>query len=140
MTKKIWWSLPALVPIGLPVFSVISCSSQSTWASSEAGEFFFLPFKEALIEQASKTPPYAPNAAETLKSNLWQKFLYNKTTKMGLRNLDVRSEGMFFILDYELEVPVGSIWEYTNSNLSELPNSREILKGTVKALAQSNGV
>ena len=62
MTKKIWWSLPALVPIGLPVFSVISCSSQSTWASSEAGEFFFLPFKQALIEQASKTPPYAPNA------------------------------------------------------------------------------
>ena len=135
MTKKIYWTLSVLIPISLPVFSVISCSSQTNQTgTSEAAEFSFLNFKLESVRAASETPL---SAVQSLKDRLLREFRYDPILKMGLKNLDVKVEGDFFILDYELETPKGSISDF-GQDPSKLPPDRETLKGTIKAAGLKN--
>ena len=135
MTKKIYWTLSVLIPISLPVFSVISCSSQtSQTGTSEAAEFSFLNFKSELVRAASQTPL---SDVQSLKDRLLREFGYNPIFKMGLKSLDVKVEGNFFILDYEIEAPKGPISVFAQDP-SKLPPDREILKGTIKAAGRKN--
>lgn len=135
MTKKIYWTLSALIPISLPVFSVISCSSQtSQTGTSEAAEFSFLSFKSVSVSTASQTPL---SGVQSLKNRLLQEFRYDENLKMGLKSLDVKVEGNFFILDYEIEAPKGPISVFAQDP-SKLPPDRETLKGTIKAAGRKN--
>ena len=139
MVKKIWWTFPALMPISLPALSVISCSLQtSETGTTEAGQFFFLDFKNILFIEASKTALSNADSVQSLKNNLLRFFPYDPKLKIGLKSLDVKIEGDFFVFDYEFEVPIGSIWDITVQNPSEFPPGRETLKGTIKAAGLKN--
>ena len=139
MIKKIYWTLPALIPISLPVFFVISCSSQANQSGvTEASEFLFLTFKSELVQAASQTPLSNAGAIQTLKNSLLQRFPYDPNFKTGLKNLDVKIEGEFFVFDYELETPKGSIWDITVQTPNQFPTERETLKGTIKATGRKN--
>ena len=139
MTKKIYWTLPAPIPISLPVFSVISCSSQtSETGTTEASQWFFLNFKRELVREASQTPLSNTNAVQLLKDSLSQKFSWSPSFKTGLKKFDVKVEENFFVFNYELEVPTDSMWDITVQNSSQLPPERETLKGTIKAAGLKN--
>ena len=106
--------------------------------TSGAGEFYFLTFKQELVGEASKTPLSNTDAVQSLKNRLLEMFPYNPKSKTGLKSLDIKIEGDFFIFDYELETPKGSIWDNTGQDPSKLPPDRETLKGTIKAAGRKN--
>ena len=104
--------------------------------TSEANEFYFLDFKSKLFQIASNRSLSEPNVIQGLKDALQDpvssRFFYDSKLKIGLKSLDIKIEGDFFVFDYELEAPKGSIWDFSTNNPNQFPSEREILKGTIK--------
>ena len=104
--------------------------------TSEACEFYFLNFKTALFQFVSNRSLSDPNVIQELKKALqdhvYSPFSYNSNFKMGLKKFDGKVEGDFFVFDYELEAPKGSIWDFSTNDPNQFPPGRETLKGTIK--------
>ena len=104
--------------------------------TSEASEFYFLDFKSKLFQFASNRSLSEPNVIQGLKDALQDpvsgRFFYDSKLKIGLKSLDIKIEGGFFVFDYELEAPKCSIWDFSTNNPNQFPSEREILKGTIK--------
>ena len=108
----------------------------NTSETSEASEFYFLNFKTTLFQFVSNRSLSDPNVIQELKNTLqdpvYSQFSYNSNFKMGLKKFDGKVEGDFFVFDYELEAPKGSIWDFSTNDPNQFPPGRETLKGTIK--------